>query len=250
MSDDIEERPADDDVIRTIATAEHPPSTSQIAEWLDLPRSSTWDILNRLEEGGAVYSWNAHGSTRMWGVPGNWGNISIQEVYSKTPLNHYLETGKFPPDVEWNDIAGMLEEVFVEAMWAMPMDGGFRYDEVDRLADLFGMAAPVFMQHSPSDIYNLLHEGAVGEIPREGHETIGGEVVPERSKEAFRDIRNRNGITQSQVGRLADIQQAVVSHWETGQKDLGETDVEMLWGALERILQNGDAEPASEESAS
>lgn len=223
----------DDAVLREVAYADRALATNEVADRLDLPRTTARDALERLRHEGYMESDLAHGTTRLWWVPGNWGDTSIVDVYPSEEFATYLETGEFSAETEFQTIAGMLEEALIELNWAMSIDGGYDLDEMMRIADLFDMGFEEWVTHSPGDIYNLIHEGAIHDIPTADNDRAHEAELPTGPE--FRETRNEAEVLQKSVSEAAGINQSMVSKWERGRKDLRPESIRELQNALAEL---------------
>lgn len=221
-------------VLLEVVSAERALATNEVAERLDLPRTTARDALERLRDEGYMKSDLAHGKTRLWWVPGNWGGTSIVDVYPGDEMKTFLETGYFPEGTTFEQMVGMIEESFIELNWAVSFAGGYVFGEIERLAELFDMDFREFVQCSPGDVYSLIHEeGALRSVPTLS--TDEGLLNELPTGPEFRESRKTASVAQADVAKRAAVNESYVSQWERGKKELPANDVRQLYDALEEL---------------
>jgi len=261
-------QPGDDEIIRFIATSPHPVATTKIADHFDLPRSTTWDLLNPLEDAGKIESWNPNSQARLWTVPGQYGDASLVDVYHAAPLTQFLETGKFPPDTDVDLVAGMLDEAFMELAWNTQFGEAVHYSEFKQIAELLNISVAALTKLSPADIQEYVRSMSEDDIPREpqredastespvapeslidGNANLdddvmlsGGHISSLENNERFKEIRKDQLILQGDVADSAGIAQSIVSQWENGKKSLNSEKLVRLWRTLDTFLSDGASE--------
>lgn len=227
----------DDQFIEVLATADHPLSTSEVADRVGRPRTTAWDHLRPLEAQGRVESWQTHERMRMWTVPGSFGDTSAREAYTDTPLVHYLETGEFPADTDIDMVLGQLDELLAELNWNMPMGGGPKFEEMRRLADLFDLSVSEIMQESPAAIYARMHAGEIYFLPG-----VDDDPVPDEewlNGDEFRAARQEAGVSQRDVAiRVDGVTQPDVSMFERGESNFDSDTGRELWAVLDELKQD------------
>jgi len=260
-------QPTDSEIVRFIATSPHPVATTEIANHFDLPRSTTWDRLNPLEEDGQVESWNPTDQSRMWSVPGQFGDVSLTNIYGTDPLTKFLETGQFPSDTEWDQATYMIEEALLELNWNIAPTEGVKYDEFKRLAELFDLSVAEFAELSPKEVCDRMDNWGVDDVPGAAPNTdvsadspaspgalieadvdpqdevrlSDGNVVSLESYPDFRNIRSRNGIPQDDIADSSGVSQTVISQWENNRRSLTPNELVRLWSALDTYLDDSDS---------
>lgn len=223
----------DDEVLRELVNAEQALATNEVADRVNAPRTTAHDALNRLQDDGLVRSDLAHGKTRLWWCPGHWGDTRIADVYHGEPLLTYLETGCFPPDTDVGHAIEMVYEAFIELHWAMPLDGGYDFEEMKRLADLTNLSVSESPRLSPGDIHEMAQEGAIESVPTALPEAEYDPEVHEAAQ--FRRRRERAEISQELVADTADVRQSYLSMWENGRRDLPEDGKKRLHEVLDDL---------------
>lgn len=230
-------------VVGELTQADRALATNEVADRLDRPRTSVFDVLADLADEGRVRTEKVHQQTRLWWVPGRWGETSVEDLYPTQPLLDYLDTGRFPAGTDSQSALEMISECLVELNYGTPLDGGYRYDEIRRLAALFDMPVAEFVECSPSDIHTRFHDGGVMNLPGcddTGEATSDDGELP--SGPEYQERREAAGVFQYQVADAVGLDQWEVSMFETGKRDLGDETVRALAGALADLRSGADVE--------
>ena len=54
--------------------------------------------------------------------------------------------------------------------------------------------------------------------------------------ETFKEMRKRNKISQSEIGKLFGVSHVAISNWENGKNDIPNSVIEYFWNDLNKIL--------------
>jgi len=136
-------------IIKTLAESSKPLSTTQIADTLNTPRSTTWDKLQQLQEEGKIETWKPNEQLRMWDMKGVFGDIEMTDIYTVDDFVYFMNNGVFPEDINFQEAAEMMLEALTELGWKTSPTKGLTYEDNKRLANLFNMSLVEFMEQSP-----------------------------------------------------------------------------------------------------
>jgi DNA-binding XRE family transcriptional regulator len=255
----------DKEFITHLAQHDRPLQTAEVAESVGVARSTAYERLAALSDGGPVRSWLVTNSARVWTIRGHWGDTSLLKYYpadtdqQRQKLKSLINNGEFdgqisrqekleilmdaleafclksspeeaPLFIEWKQISSLFTDVDPWSLSPALVDKLARQDDATDFR--FVERSGTEQNQSAPSAYSQRYE-AWNDAKEENEDS--NEALDDNHHKDFRERRQQQGITQEELAAETGVSESYISHWERGCRDLSPSTVENLEHALQEL---------------